>query len=54
MMGDHFIRHSILLVSFFTGDQDGNLEVVFIFTEVGASEESNDVVVKYMQHTLTH
>ena len=37
--------------SFFTGvpgDQDSNLEVVFIFTVVG--EESNDVV-KYMQHT---
>ena len=51
MVGDHFIRHSILLVSFFTGDQDGNLKVVFIFTVVG--EELNDIV-KYMQHTLTH
>ena len=42
---------SILLVTIFTADQDGNLDVVFIFTVV--SEESNGVV-KYMQHTLTH
>ena len=54
MIGDHFIQHSILLVSFFTGvpgDQDSNLEVIFIIMVVG--EESDDVV-KYMQHTLTH